>query len=91
MILYNSFELLKRNLIEMADKLTLFGRPDISLSAEQATYSGAGKKSNLEDTEWKDIHDFGVFPFLIVVADSPTHRHSASETNNYFLKQKICK
>jgi hypothetical protein len=43
-------------------------------------------KSNLEDTEWKDIHYFRVFPFLIVVADSSTHRHSASETN--VLKNK---
>jgi hypothetical protein len=45
-------------------------------------------KSNLEDAEWKNIHYFRVFPFLIVVADSSTHRHSASETNNYFLKNK---
>jgi hypothetical protein len=48
-------------------------------------------KSNLEDTEWKDIHYFWVFPFLIVVADSPTHRHSAPETNSSFFNKKISK
>ncbi len=57
-----------------------FGRPDLfTFSRTSYLVLGLVMKSNLEDTEWKDIHYFRVFPFLIVVADSSAHRHSASE------------